>query len=260
MGWRCAPLPGTISPTSTNPLGPGRRVRGPEKYSRQPRPSAREISLRRTDIRSGPVEHHRNGMLSRTVLQSPESACLQPMSSAPLRTLLLILANLELSSAFVIPVDDDIYDMTNLNRCPLAGWQDVDHPKVDASQGASRRRCIEVLSEWHNPVLCHECAYWSSIRCCAARRSELHVVVSCVDKGISRQDIQGLEPHLLFGGSTDLQAKANWYTGRLGSACLACFNPAERNSERSASGKACCTMPAGRTPSISHEADWTSRP
>jgi hypothetical protein len=53
------------------------------------------------------------------------------------------------------------------------------------------------------------------------------------DKGASRQDIQGLRPKLLLGGSTfNLQAKSHVYGLRPGAACLACFNPAERDVER----------------------------
>jgi hypothetical protein len=38
------------------------------------------------------------------------------------------------------------------------------------------------------------------------------VIVSCVDKGKSRQDIQGLRPRLIIGGSTTgLTAKTNVY-------------------------------------------------
>ncbi len=59
------------------------------------------------------------------------------------------------------------------------------------------------------------------------------VVTSCVDKGAARQDVQGLHPHLLLGGSTlNLQAKSNLYNGRPGAACLACFNPVEKDGEK----------------------------
>ena len=62
---------------------------------------------------------------------------------------------------------------------------------------------------------------------------EFEIVASCVDKGLSRQHIQGLMPQLLAGGSThNLQAKGHFYCGRPGAACLACFNPAERDGEK----------------------------
>jgi hypothetical protein len=59
------------------------------------------------------------------------------------------------------------------------------------------------------------------------------IVVSCVDKGVSRQDVQGLHPRLLIGGSTfNLQAKTNFYLPRQGAACLACFNAREKDGEK----------------------------
>ena len=110
-----------------------------------------------------------------------------------------------------------------------------DQPKVDAIARALRAAGIEVFP-FNGTIRSYVTNARIGLRSDVARRVDdlnFDVVASCVDKGISRQDIQGLEPHLLFGGSTlDLQAKANWYAGRLGSACLACFNPAEPNGEK----------------------------
>ena len=43
-----------------------------------------------------------------------------------------IASYLGLATGFFVPVDDDHYDATNLNRCPLGGWADLGHPKVDS--------------------------------------------------------------------------------------------------------------------------------
>src|SRR5712664_3242093 len=57
-------------------------------------------------------------------------------------------------------------------------------------------------------------------------------VVSCVDKGKSRQDIQGLHPRLVLGGSAlGLSAKTNVYDGVPGTPCLGCHTPAERDGD-----------------------------
>jgi hypothetical protein len=146
-----------------------------------------------------------------------------------------IIANLGLSQAYVIPIDDDRYDDTNLNRCLLAGWSDLDHPKVDS---ISRMLLAEDVSVF--PFVGTIKSYVGSVR--TGLRSDVasqvddlifKIVVSCVDKGSPRQDIQGLWPHLLLGGSTlDLKAKSNLYMQQPGAACLACFNPRERDGER----------------------------
>jgi hypothetical protein len=68
-----------------------------------------------------------------------------------------------------------------------------------------------------------------------AREAEDHFdcVISCVDKGTSRQDVQGLWPALIIGGSTfGLCAKTNVYDLVSGSACLGCHNPPERDGEQ----------------------------
>lgn len=254
MGWRCAPLPrhhfGDIY-QSARPVF-GRRARGGRNIQAQPRPSAREISLGgrifalvRWNIIGMECSRGRSYSLRSLLASDPcrrrWRRCERPWA--------LIFANLELGSAYLIPIDDDKYDKTNLNRCLLAGWQDVDQPKVDAIARALRAAGIEVFP-FNGTIRSYVTNARIGLRFDVAQRVDdlnFDVVASCVDKGISRQDIQGLEPHLLFGGSTlDLQAKANWYTGRLGSACLACFNPAERNGEKvRALESQLRTMPAG---------------
>jgi hypothetical protein len=243
-GWRAwvgdAPSsPGTISPTSTNPLGPflAAALAAGEIFKRS-------RGLRRGKFLSADGYSLWSGGTSSdwdALADGPavSGICVPPIhvigAGAVANALGLIFDNLELSRAYLIPIDDDIYDETNLNRCLLAGWQDVDQPKVNAIARALRAGGIEAFP-FNGTIRSYVTDARIGLRSDVAQRVDdlnFDIVASCVDKGISRQDIQGLEPHLLFGGSTlDLQAKANWYTGRLGSACLACFNPAERNGEK----------------------------
>ena len=145
------------------------------------------------------------------------------------------IAQLGLSQAYLIPIDDDSYDDTNLNRCLLAGWRDLSHPKIDAVSRALLAAGLDVFP-FQGTIKSYVAAARVGLRAAvAAEVSDLvfKVVASCVDKGTPRQDIQGLSPRLLVGGSTfDLQAKSNIYTGRPEVACLACFNPRERDGEK----------------------------
>jgi hypothetical protein len=146
-----------------------------------------------------------------------------------------IVANLGLGEAYLVLIDDDKYDDTNLNRCLLAGWSDLDHPKVDAI-GQSLRASGVGFFPFVGAIKSYVADARTGLRTDIANQVDdliFKIVVSCVDKGTSRQDVQGLQPYLLLGGSTlDLQAKSNLYTGQPGAACLACFNPRERDGER----------------------------
>jgi ThiF family protein len=140
-----------------------------------------------------------------------------------------------LSAGYFVLVDDDTYDGTSLNRCFLAGWKDVDDPKVDAIFAALK---VAGLDAYPFPGTIREylVADRVKVRQDAARQADdlsFEIVISCVDRGISRQDVQGLAPSLLLGGSTlGLAARANFYPDRAGAACLSCFNPAERDGEK----------------------------
>jgi hypothetical protein len=146
-----------------------------------------------------------------------------------------IAANLELEDGYFVIVDDDAYDVTNLNRCLVAGHKDFEQPKVDAIS-----RVLTATGIGHFPFSGTVKAYAADARPglrtdVAAQVDDLHfeVVVSCVDKAGARQDIQGLQPALLCGGSTlDLQAKANVYGTGPHSACLRCFNEPEPDGEK----------------------------
>ena len=146
-----------------------------------------------------------------------------------------IVAHLGLIASYFVLIDDDKYDRTNLNRCLLAGWKDFGHHKVDAIACALRAGGVGAFP-FPAAIKSYLSDMRQGLRTDVARQVDdliFPIAVSCVDKGMSRQDIHGLHPQLLLGGSTlDLQAKANLYTGLPGAACLACFNPAERDGEK----------------------------
>ena len=146
-----------------------------------------------------------------------------------------ILGAAALAGGYVVTIDDDRHDRTNLNRCFLAGTTDISAPKVQA--------VARYLSG--TPIVClpHErtiAQYVSkpkpSLRSELARsesEGQYSTVVSCVDRGTSRQDIQGLRPSLILGGSTvGLSAKTNVYDFAPGTPCLGCHNPPEKDGER----------------------------
>lgn len=146
-----------------------------------------------------------------------------------------IVAYADFSDAYLVVMDDDRYDGTNLNRCLAAGIQDVGHPKVEAiarllrGTGASCFPYPRTIKEYIADPR-------RDLRVDAAQQAndlEFGIVLSCVDKGTSRQDVQGLRPHLLLGASTlDLRARSNIYGLWDGCACLGCFNAKERDGEK----------------------------
>lgn len=146
-----------------------------------------------------------------------------------------IISNLGLAEAYLVLIDDDHYDGTNLNRCLLAGTKDLSERKVFAIARALKAGGIESFP-FPGTIKSYAADTRTGLRPDVADEVDnlvFSTVVSCVDKGASRQDVQGLRPHLLLGGSTlNLQAKSNLYGRRSGSACLACFNPAEKDGEK----------------------------
>lgn len=146
-----------------------------------------------------------------------------------------ILANASLSEGYVALIDDDTYDETSLNRCFLAGWEDIDDPKVQAVSDA-----LKVAGFQTFPFKGTLIEYLKSGKIGLADRLKrqadnlsFELVVSCVDRGASRQDIQSLDPEILIGGSTlGLAARSDFYPQRSGAACLSCRNPAERDGEK----------------------------
>jgi hypothetical protein len=243
-GWRSwigntRQSPVSVSPTSTNPLGPflAAALAAGEifKYSRGIRRGRflTNIGLSLWSGTESPVwEALEDG-------PSVAGVTLPPIhlvgAGAVGNALAYVLANLGLRDGYVIPVDDDSYDATNLNRCPLAGWADLSHPKVAAIKRALVAAGLDVYP-FEGTLSSYIADERPGLRGDVAQHvADLRfgIAVSCVDKGKSRQDVQGLRPGLLLGGSTlDLQARSNFYSGLAGAACLGCYNPAERDGEK----------------------------
>jgi hypothetical protein len=146
-----------------------------------------------------------------------------------------IITNLGFAEGYIVLIDDDHYDDTNLNRCLLAGWLDIAQHKIYAIERALKGGGIEVFP-FPGTIKSYVADARLGLRADVAQQTNdllFSVVASCVDKGTSRQDVQGLHPQLLLGGSTfNLQTKSNLYSGCPGTACLACFNPAEKDGEK----------------------------
>lgn len=141
-----------------------------------------------------------------------------------------------LMPAFVATIDDDIHDGTNLNRCFVAGTTDVGQPKVDAItrvrrmtglSGAEFKGTLQQLVR-HGPLGPMPDAMRD-----AQDKDSFDIIVSAVDRNTSRWDIQGLQPRLAIGGSTDgLTAKAMAFGMLEGDPCLACNNPREEDGAK----------------------------
>jgi molybdopterin/thiamine biosynthesis adenylyltransferase len=243
-GWRAwvgerSHAPTSVSPGSTNPIGPflAASLIAGEVFKR-----SRGILRGRYLTNSGFSIWSGQSLTSWHELEDgPElvGRVLPPIhvvgTGAVGNDLTYVIASAQLGEAYLVLIDDDSYDNTNLNRCLLAGWQDVGHRKVEA---VARVLTAAKVDAFQFPSTIKEYIVDSKIGLradVAARVDQLEfdIVMSCVDKGTSRQDVQGLWPKLLLGGSTlGLQAKANVYRLRAGAACLACHNPAEQDGER----------------------------
>ncbi|RXH24056.1 hypothetical protein XH99_28605 [Bradyrhizobium nanningense] len=146
-----------------------------------------------------------------------------------------ILAYAELVDAYAAVIDDDTYDATSLNRCLLAGHEDVGDPKVEAIEASLIKHGVGAYG-FDGTISWYLTAARTGLRSDLAQQASnlsFDLAVSCVDRGVSRQDIQGLAPSSLFGGSTlRLGARSDFYPDRPGAACLSCFNPPEQDGEK----------------------------
>lgn len=145
-----------------------------------------------------------------------------------------VLAHLKTCDAYPVLLDDDSYDTTNLNRCLLAGTEDLKKNKGTVLALRLKEAGIESFP-FDGRLMQFVGDPRRGLRADLAEEIDnghFPMVVSCVDKGDGRQDIQGLSPLMLFGGSTlDLQAKTNTYAGESNAACLGCHNPREHRAE-----------------------------
>ncbi|RUM13497.1 hypothetical protein EFD56_27985 [Rhizobium phaseoli] len=143
-----------------------------------------------------------------------------------------VLGASQIPGGFLVTIDHDHHDAegTNLNRCFLAGVEDVLHPKVDA---VKRYRNLTALAGYEFPgsltdYLMSEKVGLPNDLVSSERQSAYDIVVSAVDINSSRLDIQGVLPGLVIGGSTDgLRAQSALYGIVPGSECLGCWNAAE---------------------------------
>jgi hypothetical protein len=243
-GWRAwagtpERMPRGITPASTNPLGPflGAALAAGEVFK-----VSRGIRRGRSLTADGYSLWSEQASPDWYALDEGPTvagAVLPPVHVAGVgavgNALAYLIAYLGLADAYLVVIDDDRYDETNLNRCLLAGWVDRGQPKVQAVA-----RVLRAAGVGAYPFAGTVKGYLSDARiglradvARAVDQLDFQIAISCVDKGISRQDVQGLWPRLLMGGSTmNLQAKRNLYNARPGAACLACFNPKERDGEK----------------------------
>ncbi|MDV4158859.1 MULTISPECIES: ThiF family adenylyltransferase [Rhizobium] len=148
-----------------------------------------------------------------------------------------VLGASNLARAYAVTVDHDHHDKegTNLNRCFLAGVGDIDKPKVDVVR---RYREISGLAgfEFHgtlNDYLVAEKADLAQRLLEKEQRDVYELVISAVDINQSRQDIQGLRPRIVVGGSTDgLRAQSVWYGLDEKAECLGCWNQPDNSKAR----------------------------
>jgi ThiF family len=147
-----------------------------------------------------------------------------------------VLAAARLHNAYLITIDDDAHDHTNLNRCFLAGLEDVGYPKIEAitrSRQAAGLDGIEFKGTLTQYLLRSDRSGLRDDVAALEAEDRYPVVISAVDKNTSRQDIQGLAPDLVIGGSTvGLSAKSNLYDMAIGTPCLACHNQPEDDGAR----------------------------
>lgn len=139
-------------------------------------------------------------------------------------------------STFVVTIDDDCHDSTNLNRCFLAGIADVGHEKVEViararkASGVGGTEYRGTLREFvrNGPLATMPVALQD-----AHESDQFHTVISAVDRNTSRWDIQGLQPRVAIGGSTDgLTAKVMSFEKHDGRPCLACNNAREEDGAK----------------------------
>jgi len=140
-----------------------------------------------------------------------------------------ILGASDLADTFVVSIDHDHHDKegTNLNRCFLAGIADIGHLKTDA---VARYRALSGLGGMEHAgtlrdyIKGHRLGLHPQLAEAEAN-DEYDLVVSAVDIDASRQDIQGLHPRIVIGGSTDsLRAQSVTYGMVEGTECLGCWN------------------------------------
>lgn len=148
-----------------------------------------------------------------------------------------ILGASELADAYVVTIDHDHHDKegTNLNRCFLAGIEDILEPKVEVVtryRGLTNLNGFEFRGRLGDYLISEKVGLRSDL-VEAERGDRYDLMISAVDINRSRQDIQGLSPTIVIGGSTDsLRAQATSYGVVENAECLGCWNEPEDDLAR----------------------------
>lgn len=151
--------------------------------------------------------------------------------------LIQILGASNLQSAYPVTIDHDHHDLegTNLNRCFLAGVEDIGEPKVDVVR-RYRQAAGFAGYEFEGKLTDYLGASKPGLDQRLAVREiddAYDLIFSAVDINSSRQDIQGLRPTVVVGGSTDgLRAQTNVYGIFPDAECLGCWNEPENTKAR----------------------------
>lgn len=144
------------------------------------------------------------------------------------------LASTRVGDALLVPIDNDEHDSSNLNRCFLAGAADLMQPKIGVIKRAANGglRVTPFNGDWNRFVRGPRPGLAASIDD-KIDEGDFELLLSCVDRGTSRHQIQSVWPSAILGGRTiNLVAFADYYRNQAGEACLACHNPAEREGDR----------------------------
>lgn len=150
------------------------------------------------------------------------------------QALAYVLASASTAAAALVAIDNDKHDTSNLNRCFLAGASDLTHPKIDVLKrnDGDRFSVTTFNGDWNGFVRGPRPGLDPEIDD-QVDAGDFDLVLSCVDRGTSRHQIQSVWPsNILAGRTTNLVAFADVYRSKRGEACLACHNPSERDGER----------------------------
>lgn len=122
-------------------------------------------------------------------------------------------------SGTVMVADNDIagIDKTNLGRYPLFGWSSLNHPKASEAADLLKGATFEVVP--------HDGGFEYFF----AGHDKPQIVISAVDKNSARHALQEQYAPLILSASThDLRAEILRCGPPCHGACLACFNPLEK--------------------------------
>lgn len=173
----------------------------------------RQLFLNALDYSHGPdpvwSDVDINGLLQSVLLVgvgAVGSSLLHALYPLPLRGFMLAADN-----------DDKGIDKTNLGRYPLFGWASLGKAKATEAANLLRSATFQVLADD------------TGFEHFFAEANKPQIVLSAVDKNSSRHALQEQYAPLILSASTDnLRAEVLRCGPPLSGACLACFNPLEK--------------------------------